>query len=879
MMVEDLEPHLGLARSSLQDMTVAAAAFEAAIARLQGVLGAYASTEGEDECRRRAFIEGVQETTRGAHPDALRLSEQMLLDEIAIGEAAARRRAEGSLPAQDDDPRRGPVRPIPSLSTLLSIQIAGLEGELAAQGGVWAATREELRALEETLVAHTAAAAARLAALQHDKDVAAKEADEARQTAQKETVRLQAALQSSRKGEEEAQEEIVRQSDVIRILEEEGGRVAAAHAEAVGVYEAALSLWRDRSDMCGEDVLGWEVLYAVRGERDRLEGELAVGEQALAERGVEVGYLREAVGRLEGEVESERAARVALEASSLAELAALEKEVSHAQESRVEAMARVAELDARLRDLEAHLESTMDAFASEQMASERTAFASKEAQKALHEGDLMSFEHERSKEYFEKKALLGEIEALSRLVEAVRRGGENQCMDYELQMSRLIEAAEAAFDDFEEQINQYNELSAAAAAASEEFVVNPRASFVSGPDVDPDASLGEEEDGSGSESVGSDMRGMESSKEDMLRQLRDKLHQVETYECAVLGDEEAAERIKYRIRGFIDELNGLLEKDVALALHSRQASLAPFSRKSQSSLQGVVHSMIRRGKCSDASTQTAADRILQRVMQLEPTTAEAMKLEEKGRKDLLEMKMLVRSQSKLEDEEKRRKEQDHAHAHVHAAVHEDGHEGHEGHEGDVDPAEADDTLRKLTVFGKHMADSRRGDNRPGPTVDWREVQALFQPFLAFNADRRAVPGHGQGGEDGDTSARAVTRKTWEKRWRRGRVLKNYGGPLMKRVPPFVRYIRRHEETLAQRVGQLSVMLREAKALHERLERAIELVDLQGGMMFDDSDDESDDDEVGLGGESYWGGRERREILLTVPLCTVFLFHHALAFLF
>ena len=37
-------------------------------------------------------------------------------------------------------------------------------------------------------------------------------------------------------------------------------------------------------------------------------------------------------------------------------------------------------------------------------------------------------------------------------------------MDYELQMSRLMDAAEAAFDDFEEQNNQYNELSADAGA-------------------------------------------------------------------------------------------------------------------------------------------------------------------------------------------------------------------------------------------------------------------------------------------------------------------------------------------------------------------------------------------------------------------------------
>ena len=37
-------------------------------------------------------------------------------------------------------------------------------------------------------------------------------------------------------------------------------------------------------------------------------------------------------------------------------------------------------------------------------------------------------------------------------------------MDYEWQLTRLMDAAEAAFDDFEEQINQYNELSAAAGA-------------------------------------------------------------------------------------------------------------------------------------------------------------------------------------------------------------------------------------------------------------------------------------------------------------------------------------------------------------------------------------------------------------------------------
>jgi len=63
MRAEDLTPQLGRAHESLGAMEAAARDFEAAIARLTGVLGEYAEADAEDEARRQV---------RALHPEARR---------------------------------------------------------------------------------------------------------------------------------------------------------------------------------------------------------------------------------------------------------------------------------------------------------------------------------------------------------------------------------------------------------------------------------------------------------------------------------------------------------------------------------------------------------------------------------------------------------------------------------------------------------------------------------------------------------------------------------------------------------------------------------------------------------------------------------------
>ena len=53
MRAEDLAPQLGRAHETLDAMGAAARDFEAAVARLAGVLGEYADADAEDEARRQ----------------------------------------------------------------------------------------------------------------------------------------------------------------------------------------------------------------------------------------------------------------------------------------------------------------------------------------------------------------------------------------------------------------------------------------------------------------------------------------------------------------------------------------------------------------------------------------------------------------------------------------------------------------------------------------------------------------------------------------------------------------------------------------------------------------------------------------------------------
>jgi hypothetical protein len=244
--------------------------------------------------------------------------------------------------------------------------------------------------------------------------------------------------------------------------------------------------------------------------------------------------------------------------------------------------------------------------------------------------------------------------------------------------------------------------------------------------------------------------------------------------------------------------------------------------------------MIFDSKMVDASTQTAADRILQRVMQLAPTSEDEAKKESETRKvgaavslpcpalpcdavtcrsrslatrlvlcqELIELRRL-----KKEIEEHKKHEHDHDHDEEEEeaeAVPDDR---------DVDPAEDDDAVAPLVPFEKIRALFIAREPRPPVFHEdqARHVQSQYRSFLAYYKDKRSVPPPApaageEGAGDTDYSARAVARRQWEGRWRRGRVLKHYGGPLMKRVPPFVRYIRRHEETLAHRVGQVSTVV-------------------------------------------------------------------------
>ena len=328
----------------------------------------------------------------------------------------------------------------------------------------------------------------------------------------------------------------------------------------------------------------------------------------------------------------------------------------------------------------------------------------------------------------------------------------------------------------------------------------------------------------------------------ILRALKDKLQQLELYESMVLGAPEALGRVQYRVRGFIEQLNDLLEKDVALDFPPRE--LIPFSRNSSlfstsssskkgpSALGKMVTKMIKDSKMCDAATQTAADRILQRVMQLEPVSAEELKLETMKAKELADLKRRM----KEEEEEKKKRAAE---------------ELEEAADADHDAQEAEEELKKLPSFELTRALFKPQEERPGLMAalpDGQTIQPLFKPFLVHSMDKRGETMKQYAyyiDDEKDMSARAVARRMFEKRWRRGRVFRHYNGPLMRRVPPFIRYIRRHEETLAQRVGQLSVMLREAKALHDRMDRALELVDMAGVGMneFDDSDDDSNDDEL------------------------------------
>ena len=340
----------------------------------------------------------------------------------------------------------------------------------------------------------------------------------------------------------------------------------------------------------------------------------------------------------------------------------------------------------------------------------------------------------------------------------------------------------------------------------------------------------------------SSSRGNITSRQDhdwgILRVLKDKLQQLELYEAAVLGEAEATGRVQYRVRGFIEQLNGLLEKDVALDFPPRE--VIPFSRKNDMfsvpskgmSLGKMVSKLIKDSKMCDASTQTAADRILQRVMQLEPVSAEELKLETMKAKELADLKRRM----KEEEEEKKKRAME---------------EFEDTADVDHDPAEEEDELKKLPSFELTRALFKTHEDRP-PLMeglpDGQRVSYLFKPFMVHAMDKRgdSLKQYAYYIDDAnDMSERAVARRLWEKRWRRGRILRHYKGPLMQRVPPFIRYIRRHEEALAQRVGQLSVMLREAKALHDRLDRALELVDLAGVGLpeYEDSDDESNDDEL------------------------------------
>ena len=138
---------------------------------------------------------------------------------------------------------------------------------------------------------------------------------------------------------------------------------------------------------------------------------------------------------------------------------------------------------------------------------------------------------------------------------------------------------------------------------------------------------------------------------------------------------------------------------------------------------------------------------------------------------------------------------------------------------DIDPKEAADELKKLPSFELTRALFKSvQEGRPGlldAFPDAQTVQPLFKPFMIYatNQQGERVKQFQYAyyvDDENDMSARAIARRMFEKRWRRGRVFHHYKGPMMRRVPPFIRYIRRHEETLAQRVGQLSVMLREAK---------------------------------------------------------------------
>ena len=187
--------------------------------------------------------------------------------------------------------------------------------------------------------------------------------------------------------------------------------------------------------------------------------------------------------------------------------------------------------------------------------------------------------------------------------------------------------------------------------------------------------------------------------------------------------------------------------------------------------------------------------------------------------------------------------------------------------------EVDDEFKNIPSFELTRALFKSEEGRPGlmdALPDGQTVRYLFQPFMVHAVDKRVdrLKQYAYYVDDeSDMSERAVTRRLWEKRWRRGRVFRHYKGPMMRRVPPFIRYIRRHEEALAQRVGQLSVMLREAKALHDRLDRALELVDLAGvGLTeYDDSDDDSNDDELILDFDQEQGDlAESSAVSVTFP---------------
>ena len=290
---------------------------------------------------------------------------------------------------------------------------------------------------------------------------------------------------------------------------------------------------------------------------------------------------------------AERAALAAAEADAAARHAALEAELGELRAQAAQAAADLAALEERARGLEADLQASADARkaeqeaaaaerAAERAAAARALAAEQDLSRTGREQSLMDYEHQRSREYLEKKALQDSIDALRRRLEAASEGRENAAMDYELQMSRLIEAAEAAFDDFEEQINQYNELSTAAAAAEEEFVLQRSAvGFTAGSGDGPPAAAAEAHE---------DDATVPGGDWDHMRAIRDKLAQVETYEGAVLGGDEAALRLRKRARWYVDFLNALLEKDVDLSPRSRTGSLEPFSRHSagNSKLHGVV---------------------------------------------------------------------------------------------------------------------------------------------------------------------------------------------------------------------------------------------------------------------------------------------------